>query len=385
MAKPEPTRGWEAELVHEPRRIGELEADWRELALACGNAFVTPEWVRAWLEEYGGGEGLLVAVARDERGTARGVLPLVADDRGAGRFPGSGFGDCFHPASAEADQDTVARVVGAALATEPEAPRALVLENVPASETWWHELARAGGWARPLAGQPVALPAVELRGRTWEEYLATRSRNLRSQIGRRRRALEREHDFCVRWSDKASVEADIRLLFRLHDLRRHELPGDSSLAGERVRRFHARFARSLAERGWLRLAFLELDGEAVAGWYGWRLGERFAYYQAGFDPRWASRSVGFVLFAETIRAAAAEGARVYDMLLGEEPFKLRFADGQRAVCTAVLAPPLSRARLLGAAEARLRAAGRRLPDPLRRSVRRRAAALLARLPMARHR
>ena len=66
---------------------------------------------------------------------------------------------------------------------------------------------------------------------------------------------------------------------------------------------------------------------AVAGWYGWRVGDRFSYYQAGFDPAWSRYSVGFLLLAETVREAIAEGAAEYDLLLGDEAFKARFATG----------------------------------------------------------
>jgi CelD/BcsL family acetyltransferase involved in cellulose biosynthesis len=118
-----------------------------------------------------------------------------------------------------------------------------------------------------------------------------------------------------------------------------------------VREFHREFTREAQGRGWLRLYLLEVDAAPVAGWYGWRLGNRFSYYQAGFDPAWGRYSVGFLLLAETVREAIAEGASEYDLLLGDEPFKARFATGRRLGRSVLLAPRVSRSRLAATARA----------------------------------
>ena len=117
----------------------------------------------------------------------------------------------------------------------------------------------------------------------------------------------------------------------------------SSIATEQARRFHREFAAALLELGWLRLWFLELDGEAVAVWYGWNVGGRYAYYLAGLEPRRQQLSVGFVLLAHTVREAITEGARDYDLLRGNEAYKDRFATERCEVETIVLAPARSRA------------------------------------------
>jgi CelD/BcsL family acetyltransferase involved in cellulose biosynthesis len=264
---------------------------------------------------------------------------------------------------------------------------ALVLENVESGATWWRSFAtHPGGGYEPVFDRESVSPSIHLSGRTWEQYLASRSRNLRSQIGRKRRALERDHAVGVRWTEHAdSLEADMEMLFRLHDARWETMARGSSLTSERARAFHGAFASKALERGWLRLGFLDVDGQPVAAWYGWRVGDRFAYHQAGFDPAWADESVGFVLFTATIRRAIEEGACEYDMLLGDAPFKQRFADLQRFVCSAVFAPPLSPTRVLASVEARMRGAARSLPDSVREPIRRGTAELRHKLPLARHR
>jgi len=381
--------GVRVEIARDPGSFGGFEEGWRDLAVARGNAFITPEWYSCWCRFYGGDHEPFVAIARDGDDRLLGVLPLVARTAWprTTKFAGSALGDHFHPAAGIEVEEEVAHHVAMTFCEEFPRGSVLVLENVEAGATWWRSFAAAiHGAPKPILGRESVLPSIQLAGRPWEEYLRTRSRNLRSQIGRKRRALWRKQGARVRWTQAADdLDADMATLFRLHDARWASLAGASSLTSPRARAFLGAFAAEARDRGWLRLAFLEIDDEPVAAWYGWRIGGRFAYYQAGFDPAWADASVGFVLFAETIRAAIDEGAAEYDMLLGDEAIKKRFADLTRFVCTAVIAPRFRPARLLAATEARVRSGARRLPDVVREPARHAATGLLRRLPLARHR
>ncbi len=386
MAARTDSPSWTAELVRDPDGLKDLEEVWSALALGRENVFLTPEWFAVWRRHYGGAATPLVGAVRSAAGEVEGIVPLVLEGRTA-RFAGSGLGDRFGPAAPPEGEVEVAAALGRALREIRGSWSSLVLENVAAGADWWQALSRTSGCgSHPIVARSIQLPGIDLDGRSWDEYMATRSRNLRSQIGRRRRALERAHDVQVRWTRKAEqVEPDMTLLFQLHHARWSARAGASSMTSQRALAFHSDFAKVAADRGWLRLAFLEVDGEPVAGWYGWRFSDRFAYYQAGFNPEWADRSVGFVLFAETIRAAAEEGATSYDMLLGEEHFKQRFADHADSVCTVLIAPWWRPARALAGAEAAMRRASRRLPPELRERVKRGASGALGRLPMARRR
>lgn len=387
MPRAGPIAEGNVELVDDPARLRELAEGWRELALLRENAFLSPEWFWAWVRHYGVGQDLAVAVVWASDGTLEGLLPLVV---GAGprtaRFAGSSLGDHFHPIASEDAEESVAAAIGRILGALPRPKPALLLENVELEAPWWRALARSSRYGpRPLVHRRAILPRIRFAGRTWEEYLASRSRNLRSQLGRKRRALERDHDVCFRWSEPDSVARDMATLFRLHDRRWAGRARESSLTSPRARAFHADFAAAATERGWLRLCSMEVDGATVAAWYGWRLGGRFAYYQAGFDPAWARRSVGLLLFAETIREAVREGAEEYDMLLGAEQFKLRFADSHRIVCTAFIAPRFRAARLAAAAEIGARYAAQRVPLKLRDAPGPLTQRVLERLPLSRRR
>jgi CelD/BcsL family acetyltransferase involved in cellulose biosynthesis len=344
------------ELIDREEALGEVADPWRRLAAARGNAFVTPEWYRAAMATLHRGSRPAVVVVRDG-GEVRGLLPMLGDRSGRGqraaRFPGTRYGDLYHPVAEPGDDDAIAVEAAPALAAHLGTRCHLDLGRVDADATWWGALARA--WPSRMAAVPrpeEALPYIELNGSNWDDYLAGRSRQLRNQIGRKMRGLRKSHDVRIRQSVAGEdVLADFWTLFRLHDARWRRRETASSVVDSGARDFHLKFMLEAHRRGWLRLYLLEVDAVAVAGWYGWRVGDRFSYYQAGFDPAWSRYSVGFLLLAETVREAIAEGAAEYDLLLGDEAFKARFATGRRLGRLVLLAPRVSAPRLTATARA----------------------------------
>lgn len=350
-------------------QLSEYEDRWRELAELRGNAFVTPEWFKAWMLHYGQDAEPAVAVVRDARGELTGVLPLVSTGRRSRtlRFAGANLADLFHPAARVEDEDELIGPATAALADLSPRPVSIVFDKVEAGARWWRSA--VAGWPvtmRATSFREDVLPLIEFEGLDWEAYLMTRSRNLRSQVRRRLRALESDHELRFRATTQPDeVRQDVATFFRLHDMRWGER-GGSDASTELSRAFHADFATAALERGWLRLWFMELDGETVAAWYGWRLGSRYSYYQAGFDPSFEGLSVGFALLAHTMRSAIEEDAAEYDLLLGGEAYKLRFATASRAIETVVVARRGRPRSLLAGAEASLWRLNRRIPPRVRK-------------------
>lgn len=379
----------EPEVIADLGALGDLEGRWRELAERGGNAFVSPEWYRAWCEVYGQGATAAVVVVRRADGSLAGLLPFAiegARGRRRTRFGGANLGDHFHPLIADDGHGAVVRACAGAL-FRSGAWGTLVLDNVEADATWPRELAQAAPWRLVARGyRDAVLPRIDLAGLdSWDDYLATRSRNARSQLRRYERGLRRNHDVEFRRTESAgTLQADLDTFFRLHYARWQDRGGSSS-ASERVREFHARFAAAALERGWLRLWFLEVVGEPVSAWYGWSLGGRYSYYLAGFDPAWAQQRVGHVLLAHTIADAISEGASEYDMLLGDEAYKGRFATCERRVQTMLITRAHRPSGAVAAAEVGLWRLSRRLPAERRARVRELLGGALDALPGRRRR
>jgi CelD/BcsL family acetyltransferase involved in cellulose biosynthesis len=371
------------EVITKRAALRSYEPEWRELAERRDNAFITPEWFWAWLESYKEAAEPAVIVVRRDDGSLLGLIPLVAMSTGRPRtlrFAGAAHADHLHPVCLQEDEEVVATAAVAAMAELDHSWTVAVLDNVDADGRWWRALARAPLVVGVAASRDTVLPVIDLAAGGWDGYLATRGRNFREQARRYPRRLERGHDVSYRRTvDESELDRDMSIFFRLHDAR-WDGRGGSSLSDPSVRRFQLGFARSALARGWLRLWFLEVDGSPVAAWYGWRVGNRYAYYQAGFAPEWAHLSVGFVLLVHTVRSAIDEGAAHYDMLLGEESYKSRFTASSRPVRTVTLSRSQP-AHLLTAVEAFMWKRSRKLPPRLRSFPR----AIAARLPTARHR
>ena len=331
----------EAELIDESALSDDgLIAAWCRLAEMRENPFLTPEWFKAWL--WANPDEEPFAIAWRVGGELRGVLPLIRIAKGpAGllRFAGARRGDWFTPACSVEDEPAMATACAKLLQRERHAWQLLRLDRIDRASAWPQALWDAGveGSIAPARlRRSDVLPFIHFGEGGYAGYLAGRSRNFRSHLGRRRRKLERKHGLAFRMtSDPDQLDADFTAFFRLHE-ERWRARGGSSSGSERVQQFHREFAAAALRHGWLRLWTAEADGVPAAAWYGWRIGGRYCYSLSGLSGRYESLSLGTVLLAHTIEQAAAEGARVYDLMWGGEAYKRRFETGCRDADTWVL-------------------------------------------------
>jgi CelD/BcsL family acetyltransferase involved in cellulose biosynthesis len=332
--------------------LEDAREEWPALAERSRNVFASWEWVTTWWRHFGGGRELAGAIARRPGGEPAAILPLYAYGRTPVhvlRFIGHGPGDWLGPIHAPDDGELAAEALLAKFA----------------GGRWDILLAerlRPGGFSN-LGGTLLradAFPILPFRGRSWDELLAEHSANFRQQVRRRERRLARAHRLSFRLTtDPDRLDADLELLFALHDAR-WQGAGSGAFSGAR-RAFHHEFARLALARGWLRLWVMELDERPVAAWYGFRYANAECYYQSGRDPAHDAGSVGFVLLCHTIRAALEEGAEAYWFLRGDEGYKYRFAEEDPGVRTVALASTRRGRAAVAAVKAldRLPAAGSR--------------------------
>src|SRR3954471_10729367 len=333
--------------------------EWTALAERAGNVFATWEWADAWWSVYGHDRPLAITGCRNAVGELVAILPLYRSARGPVRmlrFVGHGPADQLGPVCAPEDRRAVAEALKRLLADRRGEWNVALLER----------LAPVEGWTGMLGGTLVhreESPTLQIGGRSFDEFLASRSKNFREQVRRRARKLPREHELVIRLADAATLDADLETLFRLHDARWSDADEDTSAFDDARRSFHTAFARHASERGWLRLWVLEADGQAVAAWYGFRFAHIDWYYQSGRDPLWERESVGFVLMAHTIQGAFDDGMLEYRLLRGGEGYKDRFASDDPGIETVALTRGVvGRAALLAAKGARS------MPGPGRRAI-----------------
>ena len=309
---------------------GELSAlapEWGALIdpLHPGAAFRSPAWLVSWWDAYRDGRTPLVLTAR-EAGQLVGLLPLYVERGPLGlrrvRLMGDTQvgSDYLGVIAHAADMSRVASAMADALRTEGFDE--LLFEGLCPHDA----LAAALGGGTPKD----RCPHVRLDG-SFGDYLAARPDGTAGQLARRRKWLEKRRGFRIdRLETVREVRDGLEVVLALHRARWAIDPvGSNTFEGPGAEQFHRNAACALARHGWARIYVLSADGAPRAALYGFRHGDRMAYYQAGHDPEWRQRAVGTVLFGHIIEDCFRERLREFDLLRGDEPYKQRWANGER--------------------------------------------------------
>jgi CelD/BcsL family acetyltransferase involved in cellulose biosynthesis len=144
---------------------------------------------------------------------------------------------------------------------------------------------------------------------------------MRKYLRQQDRKLGRERNVAYRIvAPEDPLEPALDDLLRLHEMR---WPEGSRYADEFP--FHREFAEHAHARGWLRLWFLEVDGEPVAAWHCFNYHGTQTYYQSGRDPAWDKSSVGLLLLCHAVAEAFRQGTYDHRFGRGAEWYKYRLA------------------------------------------------------------
>jgi CelD/BcsL family acetyltransferase involved in cellulose biosynthesis len=360
--------------ITEARDFDGLRRDWNAVlaASASDGIFLTWEWLRTWWTHLAGGRRLAITTVL-RAGEPIAVAPFVVRPRYVARFQpldvlefqgtglvGSDYLDIF------ARRGHEPQAVGALADRLCDGAASIELAQVRGAESLSAALAvelRKRGWS--VVSTPRAVcPYIDLRGHSWDSYLASVGAAHRANFRRRLRRLERRYDLRFEQpQDEAGRKEAFEALVRLHLARRRSLGGSEAFYLPGLVRFHEEFSARALRRGWLRLLLLRLNGVPAAAFYGFRYGGTFYFYQSGFDPAFAGLGVGLVLMGLAIRTAIDEGASEFDFLHGDEPYKFLWTRLTRPLMRLRLYPPTAAAALYrGFHEARggAAAAARRL-------------------------
>jgi CelD/BcsL family acetyltransferase involved in cellulose biosynthesis len=332
-----------------------LRDAWNELLKrsAASGVFLTHEWLSSWWKHLSGDRRLSILVARDH-GRLLGILPLmerraqysrlmprVLEFLGSGQI-GSDYLDAIIAAGQEGDVSTAF--------AEYCHSRGLMLQLSQLRTGTCSVLGLAQSLAR--RGWAIAdtklnvCPYIDLTGLTWERYLEGIGPNLRKNVGRYLRLLQKDFDMrfdCVKSPSEAT--AALEIVMDLHRKRWERAGTSEAFQTSSVIDFHNEFVRLAADRGWLRILVLWLNGRPAASLYGLRYGPTFYFYQSGFDPDFSKHSVGVANMGLTIKTAIEEGALEYDFLHGSEEYKFHWASATRDLGRLELYPPGRHARI----------------------------------------
>ena len=329
MAESTEVAGTAAVRIERVANLEDVRDDWIRLAEAAGHPFGTWEWVTAWWRWFAKGRQLYTFACRDVRGEVIAILPFyLARTRPVRVARFLGYGDLHSPLCAAEHRPAAAAALLQCVRGGSGGCPIVFAERLPGAQ----------GWGELLGGTKIKShpdPRLNLGGVTWEEFLASRSRSFRSGVRQREKALTNGFVLAYRLADDPErLDADLDILYRLHA----ERWGDATtgvFAGDRGR-MHRELAHEALERGWLRLWFLELDGEPAAAYYGWRYANAEWFIQGGRDPRFVKEGVGAALLAHVVRDACNDGVPVFRFLAGDEAYKSRWTNADDPAETRVL-------------------------------------------------
>jgi CelD/BcsL family acetyltransferase involved in cellulose biosynthesis len=178
-------------------------------------------------------------------------------------------------------------------------------------------LAQQRGYLVDIAKEDVS-PHIVLPS-SWENYLSQLKRKDRHELRRKLRRLDGVK--CTRFhtvTERGLLHQNLTGFFDLFKLSSTEKAGFMT---EQMRGFFEAIVHALAEEGYIRISFLEVDGQPVASSFCFDCWDHFHLYNSGFDPAHASLSVGLLCKAFCIREAILGGKKRFDFLRGAEPYK----------------------------------------------------------------
>jgi CelD/BcsL family acetyltransferase involved in cellulose biosynthesis len=320
------------ELLDDPRAL-ELHRDaWDELAVASGRPYCAPGWMLSWWRHAAPeGARLRVAVALDA-GELVGIAPCFGERRPAGverlRLLAAPVSYPTEPLAARGREREVAGALATALAEAVPRPRLIALEGIPSGSPWPGALADAWpGRLRPRVRREhsVPAPAVTLSGAAYEDWLAAKSRNFRSQVRRARRGLEEAGGALRRIDDPEAIAEAVGELARLHH-GRMERKGGSDVMEPTVETMLRAAARELAPAGRVWLWTVVADGAVAAALLFVAAGGVQSYWNGGFDDAFSDHRPGLQALVAAVEDGFERGLSVLDLGPGGQHYKSRLAD-----------------------------------------------------------
>lgn len=319
-----PGRGETIEWIEEPERFFELGAEWDRLAAQERTPFLRHAWFSAWWRAFGDGAQLRIcALWRD--GQLAGLFPLYAK---AGRLHAMAneHTPAFKP-FARSDR-SLARTVETALAARPAE---IVVPALPASDRALDALLTASSQTRrqPLVVPHHTSPSVDTAC-GWSEYIGRLSSKTRSELGRLRRKMEREHHAELSVVRVPSdLPGELQAGFEVEASGWKGRLGTAVLSSPETAEFYRHIAGAFHDEGRLRLSSISLDGKLVAFDLGLLDHNRLYGLKFGYDESFRRFGPGMVLQLAEIKRCCELGLDAFELLGDADEYKRRFSTSER--------------------------------------------------------
>lgn len=258
-------------------------------------------------------EGLIEVLSGVGATGVAALLPLCRDKGYFARWRIVGAQEVFEPVDALAVSPDAMAAMAVVLARQP---RALSLDRVPAGSPLIAAMRHAmngRGWMTMRPAEPR--PVITL-DEGWVDPVSQFNSGRRSDFRRAARKAERRGAVTFEVITPTSAEFDA--LFA--EAVAVELSSWKKGAGTAMgvdphkQEFFQRFLRAACEQAICRMAFMRIDGRAVAMQMALEWADRFWLFKIGYDEEFADCSPGNLLMLHTIGHAASRGLKSYELL-----------------------------------------------------------------------
>jgi CelD/BcsL family acetyltransferase involved in cellulose biosynthesis len=305
---------------------GDVGAAWDELALGVGaSVFARPGWLAAWAGAFGKA-GALRALTVHRGGRLVGVLPVLASRFRVGT-PLNGETALIAPVVADAE--AAGELAEWLLARRVPVDLDGVLAEDPVTAAVRDGAGRVG--TPVLEAHRCSSPYIGTVGDP-ASFLKGLSKNRRRGLTRLQNRLEETGEVVFEIDDGRDGDLAAKLAegFRLEAREWKLAAGSAILSSTASVAFYTAGARWAAVEGLLRLAFLRVDGRAIASGYCLQQGRTLSFLKLGMDDELAKLGPGVLITKYLVEHAHTE-AEVEELdLLGENaPWKADLASGVR--------------------------------------------------------
>jgi len=301
-----------------------LEREWEDLARAtAAPPFSYPRWHVAWADAFAG-RRLTVVTARRSRELV--ALAPVVSARGVVRASANWHTPRY---GLLARDDEALAALAHFLVTRPR--RRLDLTLLDEREPSLAALADAAQSARrsTVERRVARQPYVDVSG-DLDAFCDALPRKQLKELGRLERRMRDLGEPALAVNDGSDgLDAALADGFRLESSGWKRKRGEAIASTPPLRAFYTDVARWAAERGWLRLAFLEIDGRRVAFDYCLEAGDDLFVLKGGFDPELRRVSPGVMLTWAMLKEAFARDVSRYELLGDVDAYKMSWTDRTR--------------------------------------------------------
>ncbi|MEK7282135.1 MAG: GNAT family N-acetyltransferase, partial [Chloroflexota bacterium] len=296
-----------------------VEAEWAELLRSASNdtIFLTPWWQKVWWQHFHGDRELLLLTVHHGSQLV-GLAPMKREGDEISLLGDSEVCDFMDfIASHGEEKPALGAVMDFLESMEWQKMSLSALRPDSLALNYFVPLAQARGYRVEISPMDVS-PHVSLP-QSWEDYLLQLRGKDRHELRRKMRRLSQVGTpQCYGVEDGKGLAQDLADFFHLFEQSERD---KRAFMTPQMADFFKGMMQALAEKGFLRIFFLEIGGTRVAAVISFDYGNEVYIYNSGYDPSLASLSPGLLLKVFCLQQAILSGRKCFHFLRGREAYK----------------------------------------------------------------